>query len=302
MYSDEINYVYLCFFKPVLIDLQRINKSFESDEADVTKKLGGLVKLIKNLISMIIPTIPPNFDPLTTSLDTILYTQEPQLGYLFDSESIKLLQQKQINEETLKGVKERCVGFLKILINQLRQRLPKNIKILERMDIFSVDKALRVIKPSLIPILEERNVSAIEIDKIERQWNSLTNFEWKNRNNTEEFWAEVSSFRDVNGGAYFEELSEIAITFLVLPISNAAVERVFSVMNLVKTKTRNRLQSEMLNSILTIKAGLQRKGKCCNDYNIPIDIVKNIGTSNIYDESNILDDLPEQLDGFRIKL
>jgi hypothetical protein len=43
---------------------------------------------------------------------------------------------------------------------------------------------------------------------------------------------------------------------LTLPISNAVVKRAFSIMNLIKTKLRNKMQTEMLNSLLTIKINL----------------------------------------------
>jgi hypothetical protein len=43
---------------------------------------------------------------------------------------------------------------------------------------------------------------------------------------------------------------------LTLPISNAVVKRAFSIMNLTKTKLRNKMQTEMLNSLLTIKINL----------------------------------------------
>lgn len=51
-----------------------------------------------------------------------------------------------------------------------------------------------------------------------------------------------------------------AISLLTLPHSNAEIERLFSQMNIVKTKVLNRLQLSMLNSILTIRSGRRRKG------------------------------------------
>ncbi|KAF0705506.1 Dimer Tnp hAT domain-containing protein [Aphis craccivora] len=57
----------------------------------------------------------------------------------------------------------------------------------------------------------------------------------------------------------FEELCTLAMQLLVLPWSNADVERLFSQMNLVKTKLRNRMGSKLLDSILTIKSGLRRQ-------------------------------------------
>ena len=57
----------------------------------------------------------------------------------------------------------------------------------------------------------------------------------------------------------FQRLASIAKLVLVLPHSNADAERVFSVVGLNKTKSRNRLALDgTLSSIMTIKmAGLE---------------------------------------------
>lgn len=54
MYSDEINYAYLAFLKPILTQAQQINKSFESNDADPTKLLNGLVLFLNTLIKKIV--------------------------------------------------------------------------------------------------------------------------------------------------------------------------------------------------------------------------------------------------------
>ncbi|KAJ8915521.1 hypothetical protein NQ315_012402 [Exocentrus adspersus] len=38
MYSDDCNYAYLCFLKPILKDVNRVNKCFESNNADPIEK------------------------------------------------------------------------------------------------------------------------------------------------------------------------------------------------------------------------------------------------------------------------
>lgn len=67
-------------------------------------------------------------------------------------------------------------------------------------------------------------------------------------------------------------LSTIAKLVLVLPHSNADAERVFSVVGLNNTKTRNRLALDgMLSSIMTIKmAGLEP----CFEWHPSLDIIK----------------------------
>lgn len=70
---------------------------------------------------------------------------------------------------------------------------------------------------------------------------------------------------------------ELAKCLLVLPLSNGEVERAFSQMNIVKNSHRNRLSNDMTNSILTIRSGLRRMNKCCRDYELPTDVIEEIG-------------------------
>lgn len=53
-------------------------------------------------------------------------------------------------------------------------------------------------------------------------------------------------------------------------------------MNVVKTKQRNRMKFDLLSSILTVRAGLARESKCCNNYIIPNTVLQKIGTKEIY--------------------
>ena len=56
----------------------------------------------------------------------------------------------------------------------------------------------------------------------------------------------------------FKELFDFVMKFLVLPFSNAEVERVFSGMNILKTKIRNRIILNTMNLLLYIRCGLKR--------------------------------------------
>lgn len=57
------------------------------------------------------------------------------------------------------------------------------------------------------------------------------------------FMGEVYKYRDAIGENPFKNLAEIALLFLVFPVSDAEIERIFSQLNLVKHKTRNNLTS-----------------------------------------------------------
>ena len=57
---------------------------------------------------------------------------------------------------------------------------------------------------------------------------------------------------------------------LILPNSNADVERILSAMNYIKSKIRNSIKTDLLNAILVIKLGLIRNGKCCMSHKLPV--------------------------------
>ncbi|CAG5034509.1 unnamed protein product [Parnassius apollo] len=53
-------------------------------------------------------------------------------------------------------------------------------------------------------------------------------------------------------------------------------------MNIIKNKQRNRMKLTLLKSILKIRCGIQLMGKCYNNYEIPLNLIKQIGTKESY--------------------
>ena len=72
-----------------------------------------------------------------------------------------------------------------------------------------------------------------------------------------EFWQAV---RQTDG---FGNLCQYALTCLLIPSSNAVVARMFSLLTSTKTKPRNRLGVQNLDSIIRIKSYAQMRGQCC---------------------------------------
>lgn len=89
-------------------------------------------------------------------------------------------------------------------------------------------------------------------------------------------------YKDAASNNPFADLCHFAISLLSLPHSNADIERVFSQMNLVKTKLRNRLAVTTLNAILYVRFGLKKAEKCCYSYMMPDDVLHCIGTKQSY--------------------
>lgn len=158
------------------------------------------------------------------------------------------------------NLRNRCCNFLLSLFGQLKQRLPTNLNILKKVSLFSVKNMLQPVKdiPNICGVMKFLGASDNCLSQAQYQLNKINLVDWHNKTDTDAFWYEVGSYRDASGVNPFEELFQCAISALILPHSNADVERI-SALNHVKSKTRNRMQLKLLHGILTVKFGLIRK-------------------------------------------
>lgn len=221
-------------------------------------------------------------DPLEANIEDFL-DPIPYLGYAFEKE-LDVLREKGLTMQDEMSLRGRCIKFITMLVHEIRQRLPSNLNILEKISLLSVENALHAVKEPLIPFLEFLQTPSDQIGVIEHQWQNLTLIKWKEVKNTKRFWTEVHKYRDGVNCNPLKELADFALSALVLPHSNAEVERVFSQMNIVKNKLRNRMETKMANSLLGIRAGLRRNEKCCYNYELPPEVLKMIGTLKAYSE------------------
>ena len=111
---------------------------------------------------------------------------------------------------------------------------------------------------------------------------------WTDITTTEKFWSEVLHYSDSSGGNPFKELATFAINLLILPNLNAKVEHLFSSINIVKSKLRNKMQLSMLSAILAVKYGLKRHSKCYKNFHLPTQVIRKNGTMESYDHEKPL--------------
>ncbi len=132
-------------------------------------------------------------------------------------------------------------------------RLPRNIQQLESLSDLSPTAVLGKQKPQLhqlsfLPLFQG------DVGILDQQWSRISSLEWAvvGDSDVEQFWVNVAAHKDMSGSRDFQELAGFALSLLALPFSNASVERVFSQMNLIKTKLRNRMQQGLLEAILHV--------------------------------------------------
>lgn len=148
---------------------------------------------------------------------------------------------------------------------------------------YSIENTLKEIKEPITIILEEFKKGYNEIDIIQNQWENITKQHWDSNMDTTTFWIQVYNFKNSVEETPFKELAEFVLSLLVLPFSNADVERVFSTMGLVKTKIRNRMKTDLLCSILQIREGLKLETTCYYSFKIPDSVAYKIGSSEKYE-------------------
>lgn len=277
MYSDEQNRLYMYFLKSVLGEVQQTIKIFESEKTNPLKLLKSLMALLRSVCQRILlPTAATTDKDYINLKVTDHLNPVPYLGYLFESQVHKLPATHSVN---IAVIRSRCIAFNVKLVEEIQKRLPRNYEILEKMSLLSEEETLKQSKDtSIIDLAKEMGIPDEKIDKILQQWQSIHFVDWSPLNGDPiSFWAKVAAYKNAGGMNSFQDLCDFATAVLSLPHSNAEVERVFSAMNIVKNKLRNKLSEKTLNSLLLIRNQLKIKNKNCSNYELPDEVVNQIG-------------------------
>ncbi|XP_028166143.1 zinc finger protein 862-like [Ostrinia furnacalis] len=275
MYADEKNLLYMNFLRSILNDVQIGVKTFESENANHVALLNTLMTLLRSVCTRVLmpSAATTDNDYLTIKIEAHL-NPVPYLGYLFETHA----QKTSLTDDVIKAVRKRCIDFTVKLAKEIQQRLPSNYIILEKMCLLSVDNTLRQGKDNRIADLaKELGFNDEAIDKLLQQWHGVNFVQWTATRDVIDFWIEVRNYKNAAGINTFQELSDLALSAMSLPHSNAEVERAFSAMNIVKNKLRNKMAVNTLNSILFIRNQLKIMKKTCYSYELPSDVISAVG-------------------------
>lgn len=260
--QDPSTKLYLEFLEYVLPLFTNLNKEMQSEETRMPllhEKVSGVLKTIlefymkpEYLEATPLPDVqfkdPTKFLPL----DFMYIGAKPTAAL---ASNLHGLDKSQIHNFRL-----RCLEFFIEAAHQIHQRfslksdLMKNLRVLDPKVV--ANKEVSSIAPLAVslPLL----VPASEINDLDREWRLLRNTDMSQHTNlgASQFWNSVSQRRKGDDTPEFPVLSSFMKKLLCLPHSSAAVERVFSQVNLLKTKQRNRLSTDALCGLLHAKRAL----------------------------------------------
>lgn len=122
--------------------------------------------------------------------------------------------------------------------------------------------------PSLLPLMKAlpRIVKDQQYQLIDDEWRQLLYFNLPDHINIKDqvdvFWSKLLICDEGDQGSTFKNWSRFVLNVISLSHSNADCERIFSKVNLIKTKTRNKLVTPTMSGIILAKQRVQ--GDCVN--------------------------------------
>eukprot|EP00794_Sanderia_malayensis_P002936 gene2936-biopygen2413 len=140
-----------------------------------------------------------------------------------------------------------------------------------------------------LPLPHLRNECA---EKIEEQYRKMLFRDWKEEppfngrvpDDTVQFWCGISQFRNTLDQNPFQDLAKYALACLTNPVSNAVVERSFSEVTAIKSKTRNQMGLELLSALVRIRSELHMSGKCCRDFAVTKRMLEMFNSEHMYND------------------
>lgn len=244
-------------FKPSFLKIQNTE---EMDAAD--KKAAEL-----HLIKVALQKATAEFGNSRLPLSNVDY------GYKFDEFLSE--HKNSIPEAQLTTVRERCGMFMLKLLQEMMDRIPPNLDVVGKLVYFKPVACLSSKKIRTSCLSWALVPDSWNKDTIKGQWERLQSMSSEDIYGIEtdlttinivDFWERVANVKDALGKNVFKELSDFAFLALTLPISNAVVERIFSIMNCVKSRLRNKMGTKMLNSIVTTRCFSYVRKFCCNTF------------------------------------
>ncbi|CAH1368117.1 unnamed protein product, partial [Tenebrio molitor] len=289
--NDNSTLLYLKVVKPIIYEVNKLNLIFQKDNVDLGKAYDEIATLMVCLAKKILTPEFRNNDiqTITKNFKNPYAFVSPEFAD-FGVEYVNLCRQLKIEEQVKVVVEHKCFNYVKKLTSELIKRLPDNVQLFKNLKVFSPEICLSPVMRCTFKDLPFLSIFQSDPDlfKMENQYNILSSVNWVETygdvvfNDTYKFWSTVKNHKNAAGVFAFQEISKFVITILVLPSSNATVERVFSYMNSIKIKSRNKLKTGMLSQILRVKTESYTNNVCCKNFTITKNMLQKFTSDVMY--------------------
>ncbi|XP_036147932.1 uncharacterized protein LOC105830002 isoform X1 [Monomorium pharaonis] len=269
MLNDETNYLYFIIIKPILNEINKVNAIFQSSYVEIGNAIEDLKRLVFFISKKVLKSI------FTKNINDIVKNVNNELAYVEVSNI-------DFGIEYYKYCHNAKENLSKTNIDNVQHRV--GMQLLNPKICLSNTTRPKFCDLPFIDIF----INANDLSTAEVEYNSLINVNWNflYGNNIFEssfsFWPIVAQHKNAGNFLAFNTIAQYVLKILTLPMSNAAVERVFSVMNATKDKMRNRMATEMLNALLMIKSHCYANQFCCRNFVCTQQMLENFNNKHMY--------------------
>lgn len=286
---------FLDFVLPFFIDLNIEMQSTTVKIHVVYDRIGSLYKEILNCYMK--QNYISNKDVIEiqySNPEFYLDLKDLYLGGKVTASISHMLAEKKITSTMIQDFKLRCQSFYVEAAKQVYQRFPfkllqplKHLKIICPDTIFDNEISSLGSMFTDLPIL----FGDMDINEVDREWRKLPFTDFKSakldkNSNILDFWSHISKLKKGDDAPMFPLMVTLVKNVMTLPHSSACVERIFSMVNTIKTKERNRLQTDNLCGLLQSKSMLKASSSECYSYPLDNGFLKNFN-QNMYKFKNL---------------
>lgn len=277
---------YLLFLKHALHYFNTFNALFQSDKiligdlSNESKKL--FFQILRNFIKPELISVTVN----CSNPDNFLQLENIYVGLECDT-FLKTLPNHIEN-----NVRKNCLEFYICASIEMKKRLPINnilfnmMSFIKPMFVLYQDKRNDTL--SFLSLLGQKFSNYLDVVKLEIEWRNLpfmfneTEKKSFESLSIEEFWQRIGEAKNFNNELIASNVYKLANFILILPYSNAESERIFSLVTDIKSKKRNKLSSETLNSICVIKSSFLANTTTCKTFQPNAGHLSIMTTNNLY--------------------
>lgn len=291
--NDPLIKAYYYFLGWMLPKFSTVNSYFQSESVVITKLNQKMTALYRELISLIFPSSYIN----SIAIEMINPTQERHHKDLKDI-YLGLGVQKQleeVEEDRKEILRQKCKQFIITACTAIRKRYHINDPILTAIsnldpEICVSDERQESLAPifTLFPRLTPKTLN--EQQELDDEWRRLLIHLPRDldasQHPPDKFWHQIAQIGDENGKV-FKQLPAFMLAMLSLPHSNAECERIFSKVNDIKTKKRNKLITRSIKGNLMTQQSIKRHGQNCIQFKPDDEMLKRLN-QNIYKNEEML--------------
>ncbi|KAE9522707.1 hypothetical protein AGLY_016890 [Aphis glycines] len=240
-----------------ILEQYKALKLYFEDEHLIDNKASNIHSVLSNPFTELYLNFLDFSLPILTNVNLAFQSESPQIHLIYSKvatarqlgKCTAVLSNSSFSKTHINNFVTNCLNFYAECCHQIYKRFPLNsvhMKCLEQMSFLDPKNAKSI-----------RSISSIAYyfeEKLKNDLNDL-DIEWRqfcNHNNLNfkldplEFWKHINTFKNCDSSEVYPLINKLVAYLFTLSHNSACVERLFSSINLNKTKTRNQLSTKTL--------------------------------------------------------